>query len=214
LSIIVDGVSKAYGGRPVLVQLELRLGDREVVSVLGPSGSGKTTLLRLIAGLAMPDTGRLLIDGEVVSRPGWCLAPHRRGIGFAFQDSALWPHMTVAQNIAFGLGRAGRDEVQGRVEELLGLLELDGLSRRYPDELSGGQARRVNVARALAPRPEILLLDEPLTNVEPVLRSRLLEVVRAQAEADGSCVVHVTHDEADARIVGGRVLRLSDGRLI
>jgi iron(III) transport system ATP-binding protein len=184
-----------------------------VAVLVGASGSGKTTLLRLLAGLELPDAGRIYLDGRLASEPGWALAPHRRGIGFAFQRSALWPHMTVAQNIAFGLGDAPRDRVRVSVWRLLAEMQLDGLADRYPDQLSGGQSRRVALARALAPEPRFLLLDEPLTNIEPELKKRLLTVVRGHAERTGACVVYVTHDADEAAATGGRTSILRDGRL-
>lgn len=213
MSVQTRGLAKRYGVQPVLTSIDLEVPAGTSVSVLGPSGSGKTTLLRLLAGLELPDAGTVTLGGREASGSGGAVAPHRRGIGFAFQRSALWPHMTVGANILFGVARLDRSARQERLDALLAELELDGLAGRYPDELSGGQARRAALGRALAPEPPILLLDEPLTNLDEALRSRVLERVRDRVARTGATLVYVTHDEAEARRMAGRVLRLADGRL-
>jgi iron(III) transport system ATP-binding protein len=213
MRIEVLNVTKAYGGVPVLESASLEAPDGATVALLGPSGSGKTTLLRLVAGLERPDGGSVTFDDVVVSRREWCIAPHMRGLGFAFQESALWPHMTVAENVQFGVRGRDRRGARARVLALLDQLELDGLADRYPDQLSGGQARRVGLARAMAPEPGGLLLDEPLTHLEPELRDRVLQVLLGHVSRTGATTVLVTHDEAEARAIGGRVHRMSAGRI-
>jgi iron(III) transport system ATP-binding protein len=213
MAIAVRGLTRRYGSTTVLDGLDLEVATGEAVVIVGPSGSGKSTLLRLIAGLEMPDAGEIRLDGTVVSRPGWLLPPHRRGIGFVFQTAALWPHMTVAQNILFGLHGVPRSQARDRLRQVLAEMELDGLDRRYPDQLSVGQARRVALARALAPRPRYLLLDEPLTSLDPELKVHLLALIGAIAVDAQTTMVHVTHDAEEAERIGQRVLVLAGGTL-
>jgi iron(III) transport system ATP-binding protein len=211
--IALRGLSKRFGLLQVLSGLDADVGDGATLAVLGPSGSGKTTLLRLVAGLELPDDGCIELGGRVVSRRGWALEPHRRSVGFAFQSSALWPHMTVARNVSFGLDDRANGRRAARVGELLALLDLEGLADRYPDQLSGGQAKRVTLARALAPEPGCLLLDEPLASLEPALRERVLGVLRSELGRTGASAVYVTHDRAEAEALGSTVCALMDGRL-
>jgi len=211
--IRVRQLSKSFGQAKAVDNITFSLAAGESLVILGPSGSGKTTLLRLVAGLEMPDDGEVSINGQLASKPGWVLAPHQRGIGFVFQAPCLWPHMTVSQNILFGLGRLSREEARRRLDELLEQTALSGLERRYPSELSGGEARRVAVARALAPRPRCLLMDEPLTNLDEHLRARLLALIRETVEQQGSCLLYVTHDRDEMAQISGRVLALKGGRL-
>jgi iron(III) transport system ATP-binding protein len=164
--ITVRQVTKYYGQTKALEEVSLSHNSLDPLIILGPSGGGKTTLLRLIAGLEMPDSGEIYLENCLASDPGWLLPPHRRGIGFVFQSSALWPHMTVADNILFGVNHVPKDEARDRLNGLLESTGLKGLEGRYPDELSGGEARRVAIARCLAPRPKILLMDEPLINLD------------------------------------------------
>jgi ABC-type sulfate/molybdate transport systems ATPase subunit len=210
----IAGLSRRFDDVTVLHGLDLDLADGQTAAVLGDSGSGKTTLLRLVAGLDVPDAGTIQMDGQCVSRPGWALEPHRRGLGFAFQSAALWPHMTVAQNVLFGVPHTSGNHRAPRLARLLEQLELDGLAQRYPDQLSGGQCRRVGLARALAPEPGLLLLDEPLTNLQPDLRRRVLAVLRAEAERTGATVLYVTHDRSEVADMGAAVYRMTEGRLV
>ena len=202
------GLAKAYGTVKVLEGLALTVPSGGRAVVLGPSGSGKTTLLRLIAGLDLPDAGEVLLDGAVMSAPGWATPPSVRNVGMVFQTPALWPHMTAAENIRFGLGRLERGAARQRVEALLAALELEGLAERYPHELSGGEARRVALARALAPQPALLLLDEPLTNLNLALKAKVHAVLEAHLAAQQPTLVYVTHDPAEAEALGGQVLTL------
>ena len=211
--ISVRQVSKSFGDVIAVKQItfEISVGNR--VAILGPSGSGKTTLLRLIAGLEVPDSGEIYIDGTLASTPKQMLEPHARGLGFVFQAPALWPHMTVAQNILFGLHDLSRDEAINRLNELLGLVSLQGFERRYPHQLSGGEARRVSLARTLAPRPRCLLMDEPLTNVDPDLKTKLLDCIRQAVEYTNAGLIYVTHDAGEAETMSECVFMLRNGCL-
>jgi iron(III) transport system ATP-binding protein len=201
-------LAKSYGGAPVLAGTSFRAEPGEPLVVFGPSGCGKTTLLRIVAGLELPDRGEILIDGAPASRPGWGTPPRARDIGYAFQSGALWPHLTVGQNILFGLGARPKAEAARRLADVLDLVLLAGFEDRYPAELSGGEARRVGLARALAPEPRHLLLDEPLTSLDADLKERILPEVLRAVRNNGSVLLYVTHDEAEADRVSGRVLRL------
>jgi len=219
--VVVRGVVKAFGDRRVLDEVSLDVPAGASVAILGPSGSGKTTLLRLIAGLEVPDAGEIAIGGRTVSRAGRVeVPPHQRGIGFVFQSSALWPHMTAAQNVAFGMGgrgdRSGRDGRAGRVASLLADVGLAGMEDRYPDQLSGGEARRVALARAIAADPALLLMDEPLTNLDADRRAQLLGLIVETVARTGATLVYVTHEAEEAARVGGgagRVVVLEGGRV-
>ena len=208
--IRVEGLTKSYGSTQVLRRMSLAVADKSTLTILGPSGQGKTTLLRIIAGLDLPDEGEVYLGGKLVTRPGWATLPHTRGIGFLFQGAALWPHMTVTQNILFGIQDLPKAVAGARVVELLAATELTGLGDRYPDQISGGQARRVALARALAPNPPYLLLDEPMTHVEVALKDRLLMLVRGHAAATGATMVWVTHEPAEAEALGGAVMVLGE----
>ena len=204
----IRGLAKAYGAVKILDGLTLAVPSGGRVVILGPSGSGKTTLLRLIAGLDLPDAGEVLLDGAVMSAPGWAAPPSARKVGMVFQSPALWPHMTAAENIRFGLGGLERAAARQRVGELLAALGLEGLAGRFPHELSGGEARRVALARALAPHPALLLLDEPLTNLNLELKAEVHAVLEAHLAAHQPTLVYVTHDPAEAEATGGQVLAL------
>jgi iron(III) transport system ATP-binding protein len=203
---------RLFDGHTALDGIDLAVAHGETIVVLGPSGSGKTTLLRLVAGLDRPDGGVIELDGRVVSGPGVLVEPHRRGIGFVFQSPALWPHMTVEQNVGYGLARVPGDERRERVGRVLGDLEIADLARRYPDQISGGQARRVALARAVAPAPRLLLMDEPLSHLDEELRRRLVPVLRRVAR--DTTLLYVTHDPWEAEALGGRVVRLAEGKLV
>jgi iron(III) transport system ATP-binding protein len=207
--IEVRGVTKSFGGPTVLQQVSLDIEAGEVLSLLGPSGCGKTTLLRLIAGLERIDQGEILIDGDVVSSPGRHARPEMRHVGMVFQDWALFPHLTVGENVAYGLGR---DERRGsRVAETLALVGLGGQADRMPGTLSGGQQQRVALARALAPRPRALLLDEPFSNLDTVLRVQVRTEVHRLLRDLGITAVFVTHDQEEAFVLGDRVAVMNGG---
>lgn len=211
--IEVRAVVKRFGPVTAVDHASLALERGASLAILGASGCGKTTLLRLIAGLELPDRGEVLMDGRVVSRLGWGDAPHRRDIGFVFQQPALWPHMTVAGNVRFGLHGLPRQQAAARLVRALEDGGLVGLEERYPAQLSGGQARRVALARAIAPRPAWLLMDEPLTNLDRAAKAEMLELIVTVTAESGAGLIYVTHDEDEAHLLAGRVLRMTEGRL-
>ena len=185
------------------------------MTLLGPSGCGKTTTLRLLAGLATPDAGEIRIDGRVVSSARHVLPPERRQMGMVFQSYALWPHMSVFENVAFGLTlkRVSRGEVHQRVERALAMVGLDGLGERTPGALSGGQQQRVALARSLVTEPSILLLDEPLSNLDAKLRERMRIELKELHRRTGITFVYVTHDQAEAMVLSDRIAVLNGGLL-
>ncbi|PKO29985.1 MAG: spermidine/putrescine ABC transporter ATP-binding protein [Betaproteobacteria bacterium HGW-Betaproteobacteria-9] len=207
----IHGVSKRYGHFTALEPTDLTVAAGEFVTLLGPSGSGKTTLLSLIAGLAEPDSGRILLDGVDVSG----LPAHRRGLGMVFQNYALFPHMTVAENVAFGLQtrRLAAAEVQDKVQRALTMVRLEALAHRVPKELSGGQQQRVALARALAYQPAIVLMDEPLGALDRNLREEMkFEIARLHREL-GTSVVYVTHDQEEALVLSDRICLMNRARV-
>ena len=209
--ISLNGVTKRFGETTAVAGASLRVAPGEVVALLGPSGCGKTTLLRLIAGFEQPDEGRVSLGGRVVAGPGTWVAPEARRVGMVFQDYALFPHLTVAGNVGFGLARRDR---ASRVPELLSIVGLSGLDLRYPHELSGGEQQRVALARALAPAPELVLLDEPWSNVDPFLRETLRAEIAEVVRPLGVTVVLVTHDREEAFSLADRVALMRDGRVV
>ena len=215
MSIRIEQVSKSYSAYPAIADVTLTIGDGEFVALLGPSGSGKTTLLRLLAGLEAPERGKVWFGEREVTND----KPASRGIGFVFQHYALFGHMTVAQNIAFGLNvmargvRPSRQAIAGRVEELLDLVQLPGLGKRYPGQLSGGQRQRVALARALAREPRILLLDEPFGALDAKVRRELRDALRQIHNRLGLTSIFVTHDHEEAFMLADRVALLNAGRI-
>jgi iron(III) transport system ATP-binding protein len=209
--IRLEGVTKRFGDVVAVDRASFCVDRGDVVALLGPSGCGKTTLLRLVAGFERPDEGSVQVDDRLVSGNGSWVPPEQRRIGMVFQDYALFPHLTVAENVGFGLPRRLR---AGRVSELLSIVGLDGLGRRYPHELSGGQQQRVAVARALAPAPELVLLDEPWSNVDPSLRESLRAEVTEVIRPLGFTVVLVTHDREEAFSLADRIALMRNGQVI
>jgi iron(III) transport system ATP-binding protein len=203
-----------YDGRPAVRGLSTHVNAGDIVCLLGPSGCGKTTVLRAIAGFHNLDAGEIRIKGQVVSRPGSTLPPERRSLGMVFQDHALFPHLTVADNVAFGLRREGREEKQHIVTETLDLVGLADMAARYPHELSGGQQQRVALARALAPRPDLILMDEPFSSLDVEMRERLSAEVRDILKKRGTTAVLVTHDQHEAFALGDLVGVMRDGSLL
>jgi iron(III) transport system ATP-binding protein len=210
----VEQVACAITGLPVVHEASFTLAAGELGCLLGPSGCGKTTLLRAIGGFQPLLAGRIRLRGEEVSSRTRLLPPERRRLGFVFQDLALFPHLTVAQNLAFGLDRLPRDERQARVGETLHLLGLEPFAARYPHELSGGQQQRVAVARSLAPQPDLLLLDEPFSSLDAHLRHSLREELQALLRRLGIAALLVTHDQDEAFSFADRVGVMQDGRLV
>lgn len=217
-SIVIDSLSKRFDGVQALSNISLEIDDREFMVLLGPSGCGKTTLLRCVAGLEQPDTGSIRIgDRTVYSRSeGVDIPPRERRIGMVFQNYALYPHMDVFENVAFGLRmrKTRKKEIQSRVSEALELVDLTGLERRSPRQLSGGQRQRVAVARTLVTKPQELLFDEPLSNLDPTLRVNLRAQLRRLHKQIGATSLYVTHDQNEAMILADRIAVLQDGVIV
>jgi iron(III) transport system ATP-binding protein len=211
LEVIDIGVS--YGGHTVVERVSFNLARGEIGCLLGPSGCGKTSLLRAIAGFEPLVTGEVLLHGRTVSRPGSTLAPEKRRVGMVFQDFALYPHLTVAQNVAFGLRGQKRCQQRVRVDELLELVGLNGLQKKYPHQLSGGQQQRVALIRAMAPSPDILLLDEPFSGLDIELREQLAREVRSILKREEVTALLVTHDQLEAFALADAIGVLGEGRL-
>ncbi len=210
-TVICRDLRKSFGAVQAVRNVSLALRRGECLALLGPSGCGKTTVLRLIAGLERPDGGAIVINGRTVSDGRVFEPAHRRHVGLVFQDYALFSHMTVAQNVAYGLGR--RSDRRERVAAMLALVGLEGLEERYPHELSGGQQQRVALARALAPQPDILLLDEPFSNLDVALRRQVREEVQRILRQAGVSAILVTHDQEEAMSLGDRIALMFDGAL-
>ncbi|MFJ7181105.1 ABC transporter ATP-binding protein [Streptomyces massasporeus] len=210
----VEGLTKSYGaGEPVLRDLELTVPAGALAAVLGPSGCGKTTMLRIVAGFLRPDAGTVRLGDRLLSGPGVHLPPERRRIGIVPQEGALFPHLSVARNVAFGLTGAERAERRHRTEEMLELVGLAGYGDRMPHELSGGQQQRVALARALAPQPQLVLLDEPFNALDSALRAEVRSDVRTALRATGATAVLVTHDQQEALSTADLVAVVRDGQV-
>ncbi|TCK16429.1 ABC transporter ATP-binding protein [Marinobacterium mangrovicola] len=209
----VEKLQCAYEGTPVLRSVSFSIEEGEIACLLGPSGCGKTTVLRAIAGFIEPEAGAIRINGEVISDEKSTLPPEKRGMGMVFQDYALFPHLTIAENIAFGLKGKSRSEKQKAVEEVLNLVELPDLGKRYPHELSGGQQQRVALARALAPKPRLLLMDEPFSNLDTDLRRQLSAEMRRILKKQQIASIMVTHDQQEAFTISDRLGVLSKGEV-
>lgn len=216
--LVVEDLEHDYGGTPVLQGLNLHIPPGEVGCLLGPSGCGKTTALRLIAGFEAPHAGRIRLDGELLAETSanhaFVLAPEKRQIGLVFQDYALFPHLSVEENVAFGLRRWTEAQRRQRVQDMLALTDLTALARQRPSELSGGQQQRAALARALAPRPKLLLLDEPFSNLDVELRERLSLDVRDLLRHESITALLVTHDQHEAFAMADRIGVMHQGRLV
>ena len=211
-ALVLDGVSKAFGDHLVVRDVTLRVEGGELFTLLGPSGCGKTTLLRMVAGFYYPTRGRILFgDRDFTTVP-----PHRRGVGMVFQNYALFPHMTVFENVAFGLRlrRGPRDERARRVRQALAQVQLEGFENRRIDQLSGGQQQRVALARALVIQPQLLLLDEPLSNLDAKLREDTRSEIRRLQRSAGITTLYVTHDQAEAMAMSDRIAVLNQGQVL
>jgi iron(III) transport system ATP-binding protein len=211
--LTVEGIEQAYGDNRVLKDLSFRIPAGAIGCLLGPSGCGKTTALRCIAGFENVQAGRILLNGEVLSSPGFTVPPEKRGLGMVFQQYALFPHLDVAANVGFGLRDLKGAEKQRRVAEVLDIVGLGGRENLFPDELSGGQQQRVALARALAPRPGLLLMDEPFSSLDTGLRVRLGTEIRDILKQQGITALLVTHDQAEAFAVADEIGVMREGRL-
>ncbi len=209
----LDGVTKRYGPETAVSDLSASVREGELLTLLGPSGCGKTTTLRMIAGLERPDGGRVRVDGSTVADDRTFVGPERRDIGIVFQNFALFPHLSAAENVAFGLADRTDEEREARVDELLDLVGLEDHADSEPGELSGGQQQRIALARSLAPEPEILLLDEPFSNLDVDLRVEMREEVRRILKEAGVTGISVTHDQEEAMSISDRVAVMNEGSI-
>src|SRR5437763_6016636 len=209
------GIEKRYGEVAAVAGLDLELREGEFVSLLGPSGCGKTTTLRMIAGFIEPSAGTIEMDGQVLSSPTGALPPEKRQMSMIFQSYAVWPNMTVEQNVAFGLQlrKLPREQVRRRVAEILDVVHMGHLSGRYPAELSGGQQQRVALARAIVIKPQVLLLDEPLSNLDANLREEMRFEIRRLHDEFRITTVYVTPDQAEAMVTSDRIAVMNQGRV-
>jgi iron(III) transport system ATP-binding protein len=214
-SVELRGLTKRYGEIAVVDDISLAVDHGLLVCLLGPSGCGKTTTLRLVAGFIEPDAGEIVVGGRVVSSPARTLPPERRGMSMIFQSYALWPHMTVAENVAYGLRlrKLDREVIRAKVARMLATTRLESLAERYPGELSGGQQQRVALARALIVEPETLLLDEPLSNLDANLREEMRFEVRRLHDQYRYTTIYVTHDQAEAMTTADRIVVMNAGKI-
>ncbi len=206
-------ITLKFDGFSALDNIDLELGRGERLALVGPSGSGKTSLLRIIAGLEKPAEGQVVMTGKTCSSPRFFLPPGSRGVGFVFQRPALWPHLSLSSNIAYGLDRPRSTEGRRRLGFLIGRLELEGLEKRRPHQLSGGEAQRASIARALAPAPAILLLDEVFAGLDEGLREVVIQLLKEEAEHHQTTIIMAAHNLAEARKICPRVAELREGRL-
>ena len=214
--LVLEGLEKNYGPVLAVRGVNLEIPEGRLVSFLGPSGCGKTTSLRLVAGLEAPSRGRVLVDGRVLSGDGGMVPPERRGMGMVFQSYAVWPHMTVFDNVAFGLRlrRWPREDVRRKVMDALQMVNMAEFTERYPTQLSGGQQQRVALARALATEPAILLLDEPLSNLDAVLREKMRFEIRSLQQRLGITTIYVTHSQEEALVLSDLVATMHEGQIV
>ena len=214
LLLEINDLRCGYDDRAVVDGLQLHIAPGNLVSLLGPSGCGKTTALRAIAGFQPVTSGEIRLNGKIVSSPGVRVPPEQRNLGMVFQDYALFPHLTVSENIAFGLRHHTTGSKQQVVDCLLELIGMEGYGKRYPAELSGGQQQRIAVARALAPEPSLLLLDEPFSNLDVELRERLAIDVRDMLRSQNATAIFVTHDQNEAFVMGDKIGVMNEGRML
>ncbi len=215
-TVALEGITKRFTGMAAVDALCLEIKDGEFVSLLGPSGCGKTTTLRLVAGFLQPDAGEIRVNEKVISSGAVLVPPERRNMSMIFQSYAVWPHMTVFQNVAYGLKfkKLSSREIEEKTERLLRVVHLEALKERYPGELSGGQQQRVALARALVVEPQILLLDEPLSNLDANLREEMRFEIRRLHEEFGITTIYVTHDQGEAMVASDRIAVMNKGKII
>jgi ABC-type sugar transport system ATPase subunit len=209
----VKQLNKSYGNRKILENISLEVMSGESIVLMGPSGSGKTTLFRLIAGLEIPDSGKIYLENRLVASPGKSVPPFQRNIGVVFQSPALWPHMDTLSNIMFAMQKKDMKDTREFIDLVIDEMEIRPLLRAYPSSLSGGEARRVSIARAIASRPSLLLMDEPLTNLDSVLKDKMLEMIKRVTREFKTTLIYITHDETEARYISDRCYRLDKGIL-
>ena len=213
IAVETSSLSKSFGRVQAVHNLDLTVYRGEILALVGPSGCGKTTLLRLLAGFEQPDTGSIVLQDRRVASESVFVPPEQRGIGMVFQDYALFPHLTVLDNVSFGLRGPSRQQVEKEVQTWLALVGLEGYGKRYPHELSGGERQRVALARALAPQPVLVLMDEPFSNLDADRRVQMREEVQTILRQLGATVVFVTHDQEEALFMGDRLAVLWQGQL-
>jgi iron(III) transport system ATP-binding protein len=213
--IEINNLVKRYKKVVAVDHVSLEVHEGEIVTLLGPSGCGKTTTLRCIAGLEIPEEGDIVIDGRSMIAAGF-VHPSQRGIGMVFQNYAVWPHMRVFNNVAYGLKlrKVPKQEIRERVQEALAMVGLKGLEDRYPSQLSGGQQQRVALARALVGHPKVLLLDEPLSNLDAKLREKMRFEIKSLVKRLGMTAVYVTHDQAEAMVISDRIAVMDSGNIV
>ncbi|HSV29518.1 MAG TPA: ABC transporter ATP-binding protein [Candidatus Omnitrophota bacterium] len=212
--LMLDKVSHSYGGKPVVREVTLAVTPGELVCLLGPSGCGKTTTLRIAAGLEQPQRGRVTLNCQLVSGDGIHLPPEQRHVGFLFQDYALFPHLNVVANVAFGLDHLGKAERAARVAEMLAQVGMAAYADAWPHQLSGGQQQRVALARALAPKPRLMLLDEPFSGLDKRLRDQVRDETLHVLKSSGVSTLMVTHDPEEAMFMADRIAIMRDGRVV
>lgn len=210
----IQNTSKSFNGGKVkaLTNISFSVKEGEIIAIVGESGSGKTTLIRLIAGLETVDSGTILLNETLVSSEKVCVAPEKRNVGMVFQDYALFPHLSIFENIAYGISKDSNK--QERVSEMLALVNLQGYEKRYPYELSGGEQQRVALARALAPNPDLLILDEPFSNLDVILRNQLRNDVASILQKAKKTAIFITHDIKDAVAISDMIMVLQKGKII
>lgn len=211
----VKGITKKFrrGNAPALEEVSFRMEEQQILALVGASGSGKTTMLRILAGLEVPDAGEVLLGGRVIANSSGGVASEARGIGMVFQNHALFPHLTVERNVLFGVRKKSKDEKRYLLAELLELVGLPGMAKRFPHELSGGERQRVALARALAPDPQLLLLDEPFSSLDMRLKQTVRDETREILRTRGTAAVFVTHDTEDSLAVADRIVVMKEGRV-
>jgi iron(III) transport system ATP-binding protein len=211
----LENISKSYKRKKVVSDFSLKVEEGDFLVILGPSGSGKTTLLRLIAGLETPDAGEIFIDNKLVSSGRNIVSPNKRELGMVFQDLALWPHMTLKENIVFGFKakKISKEEINNKVDKVLKLVHLDEHYKSYPGELSGGERQRLALARSLVLEPKVLLLDEPLSSLDPLLKDKMIDLIKEIYEKFKITIVYVTHEQTEAKLLGTKVAIMDKGVL-
>ena len=212
-ALSVKEISYAYSKNQILKNVSFDVSQGEIVCLLGASGCGKTTTLRTIAGLIKPSSGSILIDGSTVFDRGVCIPPEKRGLGMVFQDHSLFPHLTVARNIEFGIKHIPQKARQQRMLEMLELVQMPDVAKRYPHELSGGQQQRIAIARAMARQPKLMLLDEPFSNIDHQTRFKIIDDVKNIFKSQGVAAIFVTHNEDESSVFADRLIRFNQGEV-